>query len=292
MLAADKVGRLSVRPIVQRFDQGEAEVIGLGLRDGTTLWVTPDHRILTETGWKEAGELTASDRVARPRTLVQGETRSAENYLPANQTEPVLAYLRGCGITAQVAASLVGEGAGDPRGGLRQVLGHGRLRRDRLERLTASLDSSFLREVLAEDLWYDRITVIHPAEWRDIYDIEVDEHHTFVANDIVVSNCSPPFKQAEFDIMYGKGISREGTLIDVAVDLGIVKKAGAWYTYEGEQLGQGRENAKAFLTENLEVMIQIDERVRQQVGIGADHKAPEVPLGADPSDDEPISLPD
>jgi recombination protein RecA len=107
---------------------------------------------------------------------------------------------------------------------------------------------------------------------------------------VVKNKCSPPFKQAEFDIMYGKGISREGSLIDVAVDLGIVKKAGAWYTYEGEQLGQGRENAKVFIAENLEVMIEISEKVRQQVGLG-DARG-EVPLGADPSDDEPISLED
>jgi recombination protein RecA len=57
----------------------------------------------------------------------------------------------------------------------------------------------------------------------------------------------PPFKQAEFDIMYGQGISREGSLLDVAVELGFVKKSGAWFTYEGEQLGQGRENVKTFL---------------------------------------------
>jgi recombination protein RecA len=107
---------------------------------------------------------------------------------------------------------------------------------------------------------------------------------------VVKNKCSPPFKQAEFDIMYGKGISREGSLIDVAVDLGIVKKAGAWYTYEGEQLGQGRENAKVFIAENLEVMIEISERVRQQVGLGEVHD--QIPLGVDPSDDEPISLED
>ncbi len=68
--------------------------------------------------------------------------------------------------------------------------------------------------------------------------------------------------------MYSKGISREGSLLDVATDLGIVRKSGAWYTYEGEQIGQGRENAKAFLAENLEMMIEISERVRQHVGIG------------------------
>ena len=64
---------------------------------------------------------------------------------------------------------------------------------------------------------------------------------------VVKNKVAPPFKQAEFDIMYGKGISREGSLLDLAVDIDIVKKSGAWYTYEGEQLGQGRENAKTFL---------------------------------------------
>ena len=64
---------------------------------------------------------------------------------------------------------------------------------------------------------------------------------------VVKNKCASPFKQCEFDIMYAKGISREGTLLDVATDLGLVRKSGAWYTYEGEQIGQGRENAKAFL---------------------------------------------
>jgi recombination protein RecA len=106
---------------------------------------------------------------------------------------------------------------------------------------------------------------------------------------VVKNKVAPPFRQAEFDIMYGKGISREGSLLDVAVDLGIAKKSGAWYTYEGEQLGQGRENAKTFLAENLELMIEISERVRQQVGIG-DAPGPDVPLGQGLGDDEPISL--
>ena len=84
---------------------------------------------------------------------------------------------------------------------------------------------------------------------------------------VVKNKVSAPFKQAEFDIMYGRGISREGSLLDVAVDLGIAKKSGAWYTYEGEQLGQGRENAKQFLAENLDMMLEISEKVRQTVGI-------------------------
>jgi len=84
---------------------------------------------------------------------------------------------------------------------------------------------------------------------------------------VVKNKVAPPFKQAEFDIMYGKGISREGSLLDVGVELGIVKKSGAWFTYEGEQLGQGRENAKTFLSENLDMMLEISEKIRQEVGI-------------------------
>ncbi|MGH9056773.1 MAG: LAGLIDADG family homing endonuclease, partial [Acidimicrobiales bacterium] len=456
VVAADKAGHLHARAVLQGFDQGEAQVVGLGLRDGITLWATPDHRVLTDLGWRQAGDLSVGDRVARPRrcgsfgteepvspeqarmlgyligdgyvdgktpghlaptkhvpeaffqdgvlaevvanllfgyfetdgwvsreqtgSLRVGFTTTSEQlghqvhwlllrwgigssvrryipsarrpsivggrrvqgklpvweirisgmdnverfadaipmwgprgqkliheldgsgrrrhrgsqrvYLPASQTEPVLAYLRGLGLRPSDVASMVGDAAGDPRGGFRQVLGHSRLRRDRVGRLADLLDSTFLRELLDEDVWYDRITVVHPPEWRDVYDLEVDEHHTFVADDIVVSNCSPPFRQAEFDIMYGKGISREGSMLDVAADLGIVKKSGAWYTYEGEQLGQGRENAKAFLAENLELMIEVSEKVRQQVGIGDAPRADaaDVPLGGDPRDDEPISL--
>src|SRR5438552_637190 len=104
---------------------------------------------------------------------------------------------------------------------------------------------------------------------------------------VVKNKVSPPFRQAEFDIMYGKGISREGSLLDIGVDLGLVKKSGAWYTYEGEQLGQGRENAKVFLAENLELMIEISERVRQHYGLG-DAPEGEVPLGEGADDDEPI----
>ncbi len=84
---------------------------------------------------------------------------------------------------------------------------------------------------------------------------------------VVKNKVAAPFRQAEFDIMYGRGISREGSLLDVGVDLGIVKKSGAWFTYEGEQLGQGRENAKNFLSENLDIMVEISEKVRTAAGI-------------------------
>jgi recombination protein RecA len=106
----------------------------------------------------------------------------------------------------------------------------------------------------------------------------------------VKNKTAPPFKQSEFDIQFGKGISREGSVIDMGVDLGIVKKSGAWYTYEGEQLGQGRENAKQFLINNVELMIEIDDRIRREVGLVQGDPADV--LGADPKDDEPISLND
>jgi RecA/RadA recombinase len=449
VVAADKAGKLHVRPIVARMDQGEHEVIGLHLRGGTELWVTADHKVLTDTGWREAGELVAGDRLARPRqalgfgeeepvrpaharmlgymigdscdpekripasifgpevsaevignlmfglwesngwasreqtgavrcgfatiseqlahqlhwlllrfgigssvrrdlsiqkrpsiigewggqgthscyqvriggmdnvarfaesvpmwghkgkklTEVLGEPApvryrgSQQGYLSIAQTEPILAYLERRGVTAALAAQLVGPMGGDPKGGMRQVLGASRLRRDRVQVLADALESPFLAEVLDEEVWYDRITAVSPPEWRPIYDIEVAEHHTFVANDVVVSNCARPFQQAEFDIMYGSGISREGSLLDVAVDLGFIKKSGAWFTYEGEQLGQGRENVKTFLRENPQLMAEVDERVRQHLAPSEESEEAEVDPaaeGTDP-DDEPISLSD
>jgi recombination protein RecA len=86
---------------------------------------------------------------------------------------------------------------------------------------------------------------------------------------VVKNKVAPPFRQCEFDIMYGKGISKEGSLIDVGVDLEIIKKSGAWFTYEGEQLGQGRENARAFLAEHTDVRDEIERKVREAVGITA-----------------------
>ena len=108
---------------------------------------------------------------------------------------------------------------------------------------------------------------------------------------VVKNKCAPPFRSAEFDIMYGQGISREGSILDVAVDFDIVKKSGAWYTYEGEQLGQGRENAKQFLRESPELMIELHQRIRSFVAEKA-ALAVETPIGAGglAGDDEPISL--
>ncbi|MBI2704980.1 MAG: recombinase RecA [Actinobacteria bacterium] len=98
---------------------------------------------------------------------------------------------------------------------------------------------------------------------------------------VVKNKVAAPFKQCEFDIAFGRGISREGSVLDIGVDLGIVKKSGAWYTYEGEQLGQGRENAKQFLIDNPEIMVEVTDRVRSESGLdGAEETAIELDIDA------------
>jgi recombination protein RecA len=85
---------------------------------------------------------------------------------------------------------------------------------------------------------------------------------------VVKNKCAAPFKQAEFDILYGKGISREGSLIDVGVEQNIIRKSGAWYTYEGDQLGQGKENARNFLHDHPDVAAEIEKKVLEKLGVG------------------------
>ena len=91
---------------------------------------------------------------------------------------------------------------------------------------------------------------------------------------VVKNKVAPPFKQAEFDIMYGKGISREGGLIDVGVEAGLVRKAGAWYTYEGDQLGQGKENARTFLRDNPDLANELEKKILEKLGVGPTVDAP------------------
>ena len=93
---------------------------------------------------------------------------------------------------------------------------------------------------------------------------------------------SPPFKQAEFDIIYGLGISREGGLIDMGVEHGFVRKSGAWYTYEGDQLGQGKENARNFLRDNPGLADELERKIKAKLGVGPG--APE-PSGTDSGSD-------
>lgn len=85
---------------------------------------------------------------------------------------------------------------------------------------------------------------------------------------VVKNKVAPPFKQAEFDIMYGEGISKEGSIVDVGTELDIINKSGAWYSYMGERLGQGRENVKEYLKEHKEVARELEEKIKQQLNVG------------------------
>ena len=96
---------------------------------------------------------------------------------------------------------------------------------------------------------------------------------------VAKNKVAPPFKQAEFDILYGQGISREGSLIDLGVDAGIVRKAGAWFTYDSDQLGQGRENARNYLRNNPDLANELEKKIKEQLGIGPQV---DVPAGVDP----------
>src|SRR5689334_4713793 len=93
---------------------------------------------------------------------------------------------------------------------------------------------------------------------------------------VVKNKVAPPFKQAEFDIVYGQGISREGSLIDVGVEQGFIKKSGAWYTYDSDQLGQGKENVRSFLRDNPDLADEIEKKIKEKLGVGAqiDESAP------------------
>jgi recombination protein RecA len=94
---------------------------------------------------------------------------------------------------------------------------------------------------------------------------------------VVKNKVSPPFKQAEFDIIYGVGISREGGLIDMGVEHGFIRKSGAWYTYEGDQLGQGKENARSFLRDNPDLANELEKKIKEKLGVG-----PQIQAQAEP----------
>ena len=106
---------------------------------------------------------------------------------------------------------------------------------------------------------------------------------------VVKNKLAPPFRQAEFDIIYGKGISKEGSLIDVGVDAEIIRKSGAWYTYEGDQLGQGKENARQFLTEHQDVALEIERRIREALGLTSFGEDEPVEIGE--PEGEPAGVP-
>jgi recombination protein RecA len=257
-------GDIAGRRIVGRRQVWEVRLSGIdnvsGFADAIPMW-GPRGMVLRQYLAQRTGRYRSSQQV----------------YVPDSWIEPVLEHLRQHEVTPGQAAALIGEHAGDPKLGMRAVLGMPRMRRDRLERLADGLDSAFLREVLAEQVWYSAIGEVLPVRRCRTFDVEVEELHNLVADDVVVHNCAPPFKQAEFDILYGHGISREGSLIDMGVEQSIVRKSGAWYTYEGDQLGQGKENARRFLRENPDVANEVEKRIKEKLGIGAKVDVEEAP---------------
>ena len=95
---------------------------------------------------------------------------------------------------------------------------------------------------------------------------------------------APPFKQAEFDIVYGKGISREGSIIDMGVETGIIRKSGSWFTYGDDQLGQGKENVRQFLSDNPELANEIEQKILVSLGIGVQDGELTEPVASDIDD--------
>jgi recombination protein RecA len=263
---AQRGGLVKGRHIISKRQVWEVRVSGVdnvaAFAAGIPMW-GPRGQVLTRELEKLDGRYRGSQRV----------------YLAPEMVEPVLAHLEQRGVTAVEAAQLIGPHAGNPRGGMKTVLGVSRMRRDRVEALADALDDTFLRELLADDLWFSRIAEIVPARKARTFDVEVDELHNLVAEDMVTHNCSPPFKVAEFDILYGQGISREGSLIDLGVEQGIVRKSGAWYTYDGDQLGQGKENARNFLRDNPDLAEGIEKKIKEKLGVGARVDAEAAPAG-------------
>ncbi|MFC4866675.1 hypothetical protein [Streptomonospora arabica] len=110
---------------------------------------------------------------------------------------------------------------------------------------------------------------------------------------VVKNKVAPPFKQAEFDILYGVGISREGGLIDLGVEQGVVRKSGAWYTYEGTQLGQGKENSRNFLRENVDMANEIEKKIKEKLGVpGAGNDSADSAAAADAKGPDSAKAPD
>jgi recombination protein RecA len=263
---AQRGGLISGRRITSKRPVWEVRISGveniLAFAAGVPMW-GPRGRVMTGELAKLDGRYRGSQRI----------------YLAQRLAEPILAHLEQRGVTAVMAAQLIGEHAGNPQGGMKVVLGASRMRRDRVERLAETLDDPWLRELITDDLWFSRIVEVLPARRCRTFDVEVEELHNLVADDVVVHNCAPPFKVAEFDVLYGEGISREGGLIDLGVEQGIVRKSGAWYTYDGDQLGQGKENARNFLRDNPDLAEGIEKKIKEKLGVGAKLDAEAQPAG-------------
>ncbi len=138
-----------------------------------------------------------------------------------------------------------------------------------------------------------RLSSSHRYVWTSAASIPSKKDGDIIGNrvrvKIVKNKVAPPFRQAEFDIMYGTGISKEGSVLDMAVDFGIVQKSGAWYTYGEERLGQGHEAAKGFLATNPNLMEELEHSVRVACGLELDDERVGLPIT--PDDEATSSLP-
>jgi recombination protein RecA len=227
--------------------------------------------------WGPGGQM-----LARELAVLDGRHRGSQRIYVADElVKPILGYLARRGVGPVEAAQLIDRQV-PPGVSLKAVLGTPRMRRDRLRRLADALDDSFLDDILADQLWFSPIAQILPARRCRTFDVEVEDLHNLVAEDVIVHNCAPPFKTAEFDLLFGIGISREGGLIDLGVEQNIVRKSGAWYTYEGDQLGQGKENARNFLRDNPDLANEIEKKIKEKLGVGPR-------LDAEAADKEPAS---
>jgi recombination protein RecA len=115
---------------------------------------------------------------------------------------------------------------------------------------------------------------------------QIKEREQIIGNQtrvkVVKNKMAPPFKVVEFDIMYGEGISKRGELIDLGITTGVVEKSGSWFSYDGQRIGQGRENAKTFLKDNAQIADAIERAIRGNAGLAADAMMAAPDAGADP----------
>jgi recombination protein RecA len=244
--------RLGVRSTVGAHDSFQAQPHRV---DGQAVWGNPANEVRI-TGTDNIEALAAAIPVWDPRSgglasaMVEGSERSRE---PVPATTPLPEYLDRHGREIKLRV-----GSEDSRAQHRAHQVHAGAN-------AYDHESGFRA---ANDVGYSVVREVRPAQQARTFDIEVGQLHTFVADDVVVHNCAPPFRQAEFDLLYGKGISREGSLIDLGIEHGLLRKSGAWYTYESDQLGQGKENARAFLHDSPDIAEEIEKKIREKLGIG------------------------
>ena len=228
--------------------------------------------------------------IRKPGKYFEFNTRLAVRTLPANLQKMLIVAQR---LTAGTVAALVPKAELEGDMGDSHVGLHARLMSQALRKLTGIIGKSSctvifinqLREKVGvmfgnpETTTGGRALKFYSSIRLDVRRIEaLKQGGEMVGNrtriKVVKNKVAPPFREAEFDIMFGKGISKEGDVLDLAASVGIVQKSGAWFAYGGDKIGQGRENAKAYLREHPEIMDEIEHKVRVAYGL-INEEAPE-----------------